>query len=285
MTRILQKKNDAKKDNINDSDHEKSDNNDASDDNNSVQNEQKDGSEDEGIKSDINNDDTDDGNSVQNEGQDSSQDEAMEGADGPVLQNIGNNMQNAPVLPKQNQVALAKQFQCIVGTCIVKKGSKAALLKHIKESHKNYRFQCEKCDKSFLRHPSLKKHLLYHKKNKHYQCDECGASYVFPGELEEHSRIHTGEDLIVCEKKGCKKSYASTRAMRLHMKSHDTQDVHCTFQNKDGTVCGQECVDDAHLKQHIQGMHGKGWTSRCGIRYQWPGSMYGHQKECDNCNK
>ena len=131
----------------------------------------------------------------------------------------------------------------------------------------------------------MKKHLLYHKKNKRYVCEECGAGYMFPGELEEHERIHTGEGLIVCERKGCKKSYASKRAMKLHLKSHKAQDVQCTFKYPEGTVCAQDCVDQAHLKQHIRGMHGEGWTTRCGIQYQWPGSMYNHQKDCDDCNK
>ena len=164
-----------------------------------------------------------------------------------------NSMQNKvePVAKRQN---VAKAYTCIVGKCTVKKGSKAAILKHIRGTHKNYQFQCSKCPKSYESHAALKKHLLYHKKDKHYACEECDAAFMFPGQLEELSRIHTGEGLIVCEKKGCQKLYASTRAMRLHMKSHDAQDVQCTFQLKDGTICGQDCVDQPHLKQHICGM-------------------------------
>ena len=49
----------------------------------------------------------------------------------------------------------------------------------------------------------------------------------------------------------------------------------------DGSVCGQLCVSSNHLKQHMRGMHGEGWVSLCGKKYQWPGTMYSHQQSCD----
>ena len=172
-----------------------------------------------------------------------------------------NKMQKKEMTPRPRTEAVSTMYDCVVGVCKVKKGSKSALLKHIKDEHKTYRFKCTKCNKSYERHPALKKHLLYHKKEKRYTCDECDAGYMFPGELEEHYQIHTGDGLIVCEKKGCTKSYASKCAMKLHLKSHNAQDVQCTYKYKDGTTCAQDCVDENHLKQHIRGMHGKGWRS------------------------
>ena len=39
------------------------------------------------------------------------------------------------------------------------------------------------------------------------------------------------------------------------------------------------------LNQHLQGKHGNGAITLCGIKYQWPDSKYRHQVDCDDCKK
>ena len=39
------------------------------------------------------------------------------------------------------------------------------------------------------------------------------------------------------------------------------------------------------LNQHLQGKHGNGAITLCGIKYQWPDSQYKHQVDCDDCKK
>ena len=36
---------------------------------------------------------------------------------------------------------------------------------------------------------------------------------------------------------------------------------------------------------NLQGKHGNGAITLCGIKYQWPDSKYRHQVDCDDCKK
>ena len=69
-----------------------------------------------------------------------------------------------------------------------------------------------------------------------------------------------------------------------HVRSHTSEDWTCAAVLDDGSTCGQECVSKNHLKQHIQGEHGQGWTSRCGKEhYKWPALKYKHEQDCTKC--
>ena len=193
-----------------------------------------------------------------------------------------NNVQKKPKLrgakPKAVRV-LFKQYHCLSQGCTVTKQMKTAVLKHIKDAHKDYHFKCSKCPQTFASWIGHYKHKKRHVR-KAYICEECGHSFQFPGELYEHERLHTGEDLIQCSY--CDSSYPSKRAQNFHEKSHtDAREYHCDFQEKDGTVCGQVCISPTHLKQHQRGMHGEGWLCPlCHVRFWWSGTMYSHKKEC-----
>ena len=119
-----------------------------------------------------------------------------------------------------------------------------------------------------------------------YQCKEegCGYRCMFEGEMKDHVKTHSGQGLFKCSKKKCGKSYSSKRARNLHEKSHNSQDWTCAAEiDDDGTICGQDCVDKAHLEQHMRGFHGPGWDSRCGENFKWPSLKYKHEKECKKC--
>ena len=59
----------------------------------------------------------------------------------------------------------------------------------------------------------------------------------------------------------------------------------CEANIEDGKTCGQECVSHVHLAQHIRGLHGPGWDSKCGKNFKWPSSKYTHEGECTVCKK
>ena len=176
---------------------------------------------------------------------------------------------------------LFKTYHCLSQGCTVTKQSKKAVLKHIKDAHKDYHFKCNKCPQSFASCIGHYKHRKRHV-GKAYIYEECGKAFQFPGELDEHERLHTGEDLVKCS--FCDKEYPSKRDRNLHEKSHtDSTEYDCTFQDKDGVICGQVCVSANHLKQHFRGMHGEGWESPCSKKFAWPGTMYTHKRECTPC--
>ena len=176
------------------------------------------------------------------------------GSSGEESDHAASNMQKRSRLPKpQGARVLFKTYHCLSQGCPVTKQSKKAVLKHIKDAHKDYHFKCNKCPQSFA---SWIGHYKHHKRHigKAYICEECGKAFQFPGELDEHECLHTGEDLVKCS--FCDKEYPSKRARNLHEKSHtDSTEYDCTFQDKDGVICGQVCVSANHLKQHFRGMH------------------------------
>ena len=162
-----------------------------------------------------------------------------------------NNMQNkrkqTGSQPKPTRVFF-KQYHCLSSGCKVTKQTKAAVVKHKKECHKDYWYRCSKCPQTFASWIGHYKHKKRHV-GKAYICDECGRSFQFPGELDEHTHLHTGEDLVPC--RYCDNSYPSKRAHNLHEKSHtDPREYVCDFKEKDGNICRQICVTPTHLKQH-----------------------------------
>ena len=198
-------------------------------------------------------------------------------ADSASTKNMQKRRRQSGPKPKVARV-LFKTYHCLSTGCSVTKQTKAAVVKHMKEAHKDYCYKCSKCPQTFASWIGHYKHKKRHV-GKAYICDECGRSFQFPGELDEHEHLHTGQDLFKCGY--CEKSYPSKWARNLHEKSHtDDTEYNCTFVDKDGNVCGQTCVSPNHLKQHHRGMHGEGWNCHCGKRFSWPGTMYTHKKEC-----
>ena len=185
---------------------------------------------------------------------------------------------------KRHQVkTLLKIYICPVTPCSEKKGSKKALLKHIATEHKKFRFQCRYCEKKYQTFTGRYKHEKYHLHGKPYACQYCPKSFLFEGERDEHLCKHTRKNLWICELDNCDKGYASKRAMKAHLKSHYDEEVVCEMELENGKECGQICINSVHLSQHQRGMHGEGWVSPCGIRFNWPSTMYKHRRECDDC--
>ena len=101
--------------------------------------------------------------------------------------------------------------------------------------------------------------------------------------MEEHVKKHDQKNLWKCRKTGCDKMYAAKRSRNYHETTHDAKDWACAATDEQGNICGQECVSKNHLKQHMRGLHGPGWLSRCGKHFKWPASKYSNERECTPC--
>ena len=154
---------------------------------------------------------------------------------------------------KKEKSLLHNEYNCSDKTCKVVKGSKIAMLKHIREAHKEYRFHCRHCTRKYQSLAGRNKHELYHKVNYRYVCKEvsnCSRGFMFLCEYIDHLKVHTQKNLWKCRYKGCDKRYAAKRTATAHYKTHFAQDVLCDEKLEDGTICGQSCVSDNHLAQH-----------------------------------
>ena len=177
---------------------------------------------------------------------------------------------------------LHTQYYCSDRSCKVVKGSKMAMLQHIKEAHKDYRFKCCHCIQKYQSLAARTKHGMYHKMNYHYVCAEvtnCRKGLMFLCVYTEHLKTHTKKILWKCKYNGCDKAYVAKRMCTAHYKTHFSQDVTGDEKLVDGSTCGQTCVSDNHLKQHKRGKHSEGWKAYCGEKFLWPAGKYAHQKK------
>jgi len=92
-------------------------------------------------------------------------------------------------------------------------------------------FQCDICQRTFLRRCSLISHLASHSKNRPYQCTFCQRSFAHHTNLVNHMRIHRSEKPYQCDH--CHKSFALASIMERHRKTHECDICHkMTFNIK-----------------------------------------------------
>ena len=89
-------------------------------------------------------------------------------------------------------------FLCPADNCNVCKSSKAAVHRHIKEQHKNFRWKCCKCAKTFAQRKGRYKHELKHKYGFWFACNEAGCGYhcMFESEMLEHCKKHSRKKTV-----------------------------------------------------------------------------------------
>ena len=138
----------------------------------------------------------DDGNSTPQDSSTSEDSDSGSSGESAPTKNMQKRSRRSGPKPKVARV-LFKTYHCLSTGCTVTKQTKAAIVKHMKEAHKDYRYKCSKCPQTFASWIGHYKHKKRHV-GKAYICDECGCSFQFPGELDEHEHLHTGEDLIKC---------------------------------------------------------------------------------------
>ena len=181
-----------------------------------------------------------------------------------------------------------KTKHCPYKNCKVKEATKSDMVKHINSVHPDFKWTCRYCPKKYGSRAARNKHEIVHIHGYRFFCSygKCTKKFVFAGELQEHERKHTRKNLWPCTFKDCDKAYPSKHTRDSHVHSHTSEDWTCAAVLDDGSACGQECVSKNHLKQHIRGEHGEGWTSTCGKEhYKWPAPKYKHERDCKDCLK
>ena len=132
---------------------------------------------------------------------------------------------------------------------------------HYKQMHKLKK--CEHCNKAFSNPDNLKKHSAFHKENK-YPCHSCDRSFEFESKLAEHRIVHSHYGYKKCTHGSCKKIFKRVSDLTKHVKTH-SDIVHkcdkCTYSNK----------DIRNLRQHKKKHEPKGSysCSRCGTLFRY----------------
>ena len=197
----------------------------------------------------------------------------------------GKRHRKSPVKREKHKKVL-KTKHCPYKNCKVKEATKKDMVKPFNIVHPDFQWRCRYCPKKYSSRAARNKHEIVHIHGYRFFCSykKCTKKFVFKGELEEHERKHTRKNLWPCIFKDCDKAYPCKRTRDSHVHSHTSEDWTCASVLDDGSTCGQECVSKNHLKQHIRGEHGQGWTSRCGKEhYMWPAPKYKHEQDCTDC--
>ena len=105
-------------------------------------------------------------------------------------------------------------------------------------------YSCQICDQSFTISGQLKSHQKKHIQGNLISCETCNITFSKTYNLEKHNKIyHSGWSRLNC--KLCKKSYTSTRDLKLHITSHTGERPYLC------TECPKTYRLPNHLKEHL----------------------------------
>ena len=150
---------------------------------------------------------------------------------------------------------------------------------HVKTDHKDCKFICFHCDKTFDSENALYNHERFHY-NLPYGCSNCDRRFQFPYQVKAHMKVHTQKNLYKCLH--CERSFTTNLSMMTHAKTHFEE---FTCPHKNCSTPDKVYNSKGNLKQHISGEHGDGWTAFCGEKIKWKSKCNRHIKKCTKCLK
>ena len=120
--------------------------------------------------------------------------------------------------------------------------------------HKDLRYACSKCGKSFPFSSDHNNHEISHHKVKMHHCIHpgCDKSYLCKGELMAHALTHKKGRLYRCHL--CKYTSPDQRNLKAHMR------VHSNLKRYLCTHCSKLFRCDTQLRRHIKKDHSNGGT-------------------------
>lgn len=115
-----------------------------------------------------------------------------------------------------------KPFECEI--CFSRYSTKEAFKRHKSVVRKEQLYQCQSCDKTFVKKIMLRIHeRKFHDGVQNevigeYQCTTCGKTFVHPSSLINHEKWHEQSRNFECQL--CQKMFLSKGNLQTHMKLH-----------------------------------------------------------------
>lgn len=128
----------------------------------------------------------------------------------------------------------SREGQLICHSCGKIFRSRCGLSQHVRSKHTlQFSFKCGVCSKGFMSSYHYRGHLASHEKILERKCEKCPATFRYQSTLQEHIKVqHQGMEFR-CDKDGCAKVFASSRALRDHQRAiHENKYYYCSKCNK-----------------------------------------------------
>ena len=109
----------------------------------------------------------------------------------------------------------------------------------------NYKFSCQKCNKTFVYSNSLKEHKTIHSDNNPFNCGDCGKNFSRFSHLHDHMLVHTGVRPYVCLL--CNLEFNHTGKLNAHIRRRHSNIIFCMICGK---IFDKNQLLQLHLKSH-----------------------------------
>ncbi len=150
---------------------------------------------------------------------------------------------------------------------------------HIKSLHRDKRFSCDKCHKTFSRKDTVRTHKKIAHEGKTYQkkrfyCHKCNRHYACVRSLRDHIKVEHDGISFTCG--SCDASFRSRHGLDYHTESlHKSKKFPCQ-------KCDKVFSAADNLRQHVKVAH-EGHLyecTLCGVKFKNRRSIYKHRKTC-----
>ncbi|XP_045530570.1 gastrula zinc finger protein XlCGF57.1-like isoform X1 [Pieris brassicae] len=121
--------------------------------------------------------------------------------------------------------------------------TKFMLKKHIKLTHSNTEYSCQKCNQTFKTHGAYSYHRLSHKGE--FPCPQCSEKFPSWYLRKRHiAFVHDKSLQISCEL--CSKKFVKYNSLKWHLMSvhHNDKPFSCE-------MCDFKCINKTYLKRHM----------------------------------
>ena len=191
-------------------------------------------------------------------------------------------------LAKHKTQSHNRQIRCNI--CDKKIGPLSLLSLHMKRSHGSIRYQCRKCDKTFMFQSRLKTHeqRFHISRENWHKCELCEKCFVNEERLSRHTlTIHNEVSQFQCEK--CSVGFKSRENLNSHNIYYHSED----FCEHVCNLCPKRFRNVVSLEQHLGRKHKvkNEKCEQCDFECALKGSLEAHVKnkhigfKCNYCIK